>query len=93
MIIYTLLYIFCVFVLFFLSHSDIALRIEDYEEYFKQKHADSNCGFAEEYEVWETQICICLFFYLYTSSYDNIIKQFYSGLVTEMYLETSVFKI
>ncbi len=33
------------------------------------------------------------FFYLYTSSYDNIIKQFYSGLVTEMYLETSVFKI
>ncbi len=33
------------------------------------------------------------FIYLYTSSYDNIIKQFYSGLVTEMYLETSVFKI
>ncbi len=44
---------------------------------------------------YEKQICIFLFFfiYLYTSSYDNIIKQFYSGLVTEMYLETSVFKI
>ncbi len=55
-------YFWCVFVLFFWSHSDIALRIEDYEEYFKQKHADSNCGFAEEYEVWETEICICLFF-------------------------------
>ncbi|TRY77598.1 hypothetical protein DNTS_024421 [Danionella cerebrum] len=27
-----------------------ALRIEDYEEYFKCKQADSNCGFAEEYE-------------------------------------------
>ncbi len=41
------------FYMFFFSmvHSDIALRIEDYEEYFKQKHADSNCGFAEEYEV------------------------------------------
>ncbi len=51
MTIYTLLYIFDVFLFCFLSHSDIALRIEDYEEYFKQKHADSNCGFAEEYEV------------------------------------------
>ncbi|ROL51953.1 Receptor-type tyrosine-protein phosphatase eta, partial [Anabarilius grahami] len=30
--------------------SNLALRIEDYEEYFKRKHADSNCGFAEEYE-------------------------------------------
>uniref|UniRef100_A0A8C1J9B1 protein-tyrosine-phosphatase n=1 Tax=Cyprinus carpio TaxID=7962 RepID=A0A8C1J9B1_CYPCA len=27
------------------------LRIEEYEEYFKRKHADSNCGFAEEYEL------------------------------------------
>ncbi|XP_058622526.1 LOW QUALITY PROTEIN: receptor-type tyrosine-protein phosphatase eta-like [Onychostoma macrolepis] len=34
--------------------SDIALRIEDYEEYFKQKHADSNCGFAVEYEELKT---------------------------------------
>ncbi|XP_016432035.1 receptor-type tyrosine-protein phosphatase eta [Sinocyclocheilus rhinocerous] len=33
---------------------NIALRIEDYEEYFKQKHADSNCGFAEEYEELKT---------------------------------------
>ncbi|XP_050958344.1 receptor-type tyrosine-protein phosphatase eta-like [Labeo rohita] len=30
--------------------SNVALRIEDYEKYFKRKHADSNCGFAEEYE-------------------------------------------
>ncbi|XP_067235426.1 receptor-type tyrosine-protein phosphatase eta-like [Chanodichthys erythropterus] len=30
--------------------SNLALRIEDYEEYFKRRHADSNCGFAEEYE-------------------------------------------
>ncbi|XP_051548122.1 receptor-type tyrosine-protein phosphatase eta-like [Myxocyprinus asiaticus] len=35
---------------FFMASSSIALRIEDYEEYFKRKHADSNCGFAEEYE-------------------------------------------
>ncbi|KAF4095333.1 hypothetical protein G5714_024411 [Onychostoma macrolepis] len=34
--------------------NDIALRIEDYEEYFKQKHADSNCGFAVEYEELKT---------------------------------------
>ncbi|XP_016085817.1 receptor-type tyrosine-protein phosphatase eta-like [Sinocyclocheilus grahami] len=33
---------------------NVALRIEDYEEYFKQKHADSNCGFAEEYEELKT---------------------------------------
>ncbi|XP_016413197.1 receptor-type tyrosine-protein phosphatase eta-like isoform X8 [Sinocyclocheilus rhinocerous] len=33
---------------------NIALRIEDYEEYFKRKHADSNCGFAEEYEELKT---------------------------------------
>ncbi|XP_067292683.1 receptor-type tyrosine-protein phosphatase eta [Pseudorasbora parva] len=32
------------------SIGNCALRIEDYEEYFKQKHADSNCGFAEDYE-------------------------------------------
>ncbi|RXN14130.1 receptor-type tyrosine- phosphatase eta-like protein [Labeo rohita] len=30
--------------------NNVALRIEDYEKYFKRKHADSNCGFAEEYE-------------------------------------------
>ncbi|KAG1931163.1 receptor-type tyrosine-protein phosphatase eta [Pimephales promelas] len=30
--------------------SNCGIRIEDYEEYFKRKHADSNCGFAEEYE-------------------------------------------
>ncbi|XP_052453255.1 tenascin-X [Carassius gibelio] len=35
-------------------HSNIGLRIEDYEEHFKQKHKDSNCGFAEEYEELKT---------------------------------------
>nr|XP_021326226.1 receptor-type tyrosine-protein phosphatase eta-like [Danio rerio] len=30
--------------------TNIALRIEEYEEYFKQKCADSNHGFAIEYE-------------------------------------------
>lgn len=30
--------------------SSTALKIEAYEEYFKKQHADSNCGFAEEYE-------------------------------------------
>ncbi|KTF81521.1 hypothetical protein cypCar_00028318 [Cyprinus carpio] len=39
---------------FVLWYSNIALRIEDYEEYFKQKHKDSNCGFAEEYEELKT---------------------------------------
>ncbi|XP_077067511.1 receptor-type tyrosine-protein phosphatase eta [Siphateles boraxobius] len=34
--------------------SNSGLRIEDYEEYFKRKHADSNCGFAEEYEELKT---------------------------------------
>ncbi|XP_073687767.1 receptor-type tyrosine-protein phosphatase eta [Garra rufa] len=31
-----------------------SLRIEDYEEYFKRNRADSNCGFAEEYEELKT---------------------------------------
>ncbi|XP_059391956.1 receptor-type tyrosine-protein phosphatase eta-like [Carassius carassius] len=48
---YTLLYILYVFIM---VHSNIGLRIEDYEEYFKQKHKDSNCGFAEEYEELKT---------------------------------------
>ncbi|XP_035376286.1 receptor-type tyrosine-protein phosphatase eta isoform X4 [Electrophorus electricus] len=28
----------------------IPVRVEDYEAYFKKQQADSNCGFAEEYE-------------------------------------------
>ncbi|XP_035013189.2 receptor-type tyrosine-protein phosphatase eta isoform X6 [Hippoglossus stenolepis] len=28
----------------------VAVRIEDYERYFKKQKADSNCGFAEEFE-------------------------------------------
>lgn len=27
------------------------IRVENFEAYFKKQHADSNCGFAEEYEV------------------------------------------
>lgn len=27
------------------------MRVEDYEAYYKKKRADSNCGFAEEFEV------------------------------------------
>lgn len=77
---------------FVLWYSNIALRIEDYEEYFKQKHKDSNCGFAEEYEVHMRNTNM-YFYYLHTSSYDNIIKQFYSGVVTEIVLEISVSKI
>lgn len=34
-----------------MAHSKIASRIEDYEDYFIRNHADSNCGFAKEYEV------------------------------------------
>ncbi|KAI7811745.1 putative mucin-19-like [Triplophysa rosa] len=34
--------------------SSTALRMEDYEEYYRRKHADSNCGFAEEYEELKT---------------------------------------
>ncbi|KAK1788582.1 hypothetical protein P4O66_002659 [Electrophorus voltai] len=30
--------------------SSIPVRVEDYEAYFKKQQADSNCGFAEEYE-------------------------------------------
>ncbi|KAI2646318.1 Receptor-type tyrosine-protein phosphatase eta [Labeo rohita] len=41
-------------ILFFYLRSFNSLRVEDYEEYFKQKHADSNCGFAEEYEELKT---------------------------------------
>lgn len=27
------------------------IKVENFEAYFKKQHADSNCGFAEEYEV------------------------------------------
>lgn len=27
------------------------VRTEDYEQYYKKQRADSNCGFAEEFEV------------------------------------------
>ena len=27
------------------------MRMEDYEQYYKKQKADSNCGFAEEFEV------------------------------------------
>lgn len=29
----------------------VAVRMEDYEVYYKKQKADSNCGFAEEFEV------------------------------------------
>lgn len=29
----------------------VAVRVEDYEAYYKRQKADSNCGFAEEFEV------------------------------------------
>ncbi|XP_029107595.1 receptor-type tyrosine-protein phosphatase eta-like isoform X6 [Scleropages formosus] len=32
----------------------IPVRVEDYETYFKKQHADSNCGFAEEFEDLKT---------------------------------------
>ncbi|XP_028307374.1 receptor-type tyrosine-protein phosphatase eta isoform X2 [Gouania willdenowi] len=32
------------------SLRSIAVRVEDYEAYFRKQKADSNCGFAEEYE-------------------------------------------
>uniref|UniRef100_A0A3B4V9B2 protein-tyrosine-phosphatase n=1 Tax=Seriola dumerili TaxID=41447 RepID=A0A3B4V9B2_SERDU len=28
----------------------VAVRVEDYEDYYKKQKADSNCGFAEEFE-------------------------------------------
>ena len=27
------------------------MRVEDYEAYYRKQKADSNCGFAEEFEV------------------------------------------
>lgn len=29
----------------------MAVRMEDYEVYYRKQKADSNCGFAEEFEV------------------------------------------
>lgn len=29
----------------------VVVRVEDYEAYYKKQRADSNCGFAEEFEV------------------------------------------
>ncbi|KPP66776.1 hypothetical protein Z043_114689, partial [Scleropages formosus] len=36
------------------TYSSIPVRVEDYETYFKKQHADSNCGFAEEFEDLKT---------------------------------------
>ncbi|XP_026220755.1 receptor-type tyrosine-protein phosphatase beta-like isoform X9 [Anabas testudineus] len=32
------------------SKVSVAIRVEDYEAYYKKQRADSNCGFAEEFE-------------------------------------------
>ncbi|XP_056244328.1 tenascin-X isoform X2 [Seriola aureovittata] len=32
------------------SMRSVAVRVEDYEDYYKKQKADSNCGFAEEFE-------------------------------------------
>uniref|UniRef100_A0A3P9AAI4 protein-tyrosine-phosphatase n=1 Tax=Esox lucius TaxID=8010 RepID=A0A3P9AAI4_ESOLU len=44
----------CVFFSMLLSlvllSRNIAVRVEDYEAYYKKQRADSNCGFAEEFE-------------------------------------------
>lgn len=34
----------------------MAVRMEDYEVYYRKQKADSNCGFAEEFEVGESLI-------------------------------------
>lgn len=37
--------------------------MENFEAYFKKQQADSNCGFAEEYEVCAYNLCflpVCL---------------------------------
>lgn len=33
------------------ASSSVEVRTEDYEQYYKKQRADSNCGFAEEFEV------------------------------------------
>lgn len=38
------------------------IRVENFEAYFKKQQADSNCGFAEEYEVCGCQYCVGLCF-------------------------------
>ncbi len=43
-------------------HSNTTMRIEDYEEYFKWKHA---VGFAEEYEVQMQNIWKYLWYLLW----------------------------
>ena len=30
---------------------NISVHVEDYEAYYRKQKADSNCGFAEEFEV------------------------------------------
>jgi hypothetical protein len=32
--------------------------VENFEAYFKKQQADSNCGFAEEYEVGGFRYCV-----------------------------------
>lgn len=48
--------------LFYFPRSKL-IRVENFEAYFKKQQADSNCGFAEEYEVHSCKLCFLPFVY------------------------------
>ena len=50
----------------------VVVRVEDYEAYYKKQRADSNCGFAEEFEVKSKSIYsfILIFLMFHRASVD-----------------------
>lgn len=51
------------------------VKVENFEAYFKKQQADSNCGFAEEYEVRCCNYCVfnCFMFLLRVGKYPVLV--------------------
>ncbi|XP_045061143.1 receptor-type tyrosine-protein phosphatase eta-like [Coregonus clupeaformis] len=48
--VFAILFIITAGFIIYWRSSTVAVRVEDYEAYYKKQRADSNCGFAEEFE-------------------------------------------
>ena len=47
------------------------IKVENFEAYFKKQQADSNCGFAEEYEVCGCWMLSLYLLYVFPESWEN----------------------
>ena len=62
------------------------IRVENFEAYFKKQQADSNCGFAEEYEVcgcWMLSFCLLCFSWKLGNCFCFMVKLWVRGSLFE----------